>query len=248
MNQQNTNTPLRILQTSFWPDDEKPVVQDTHYLASQSDLIEKSIVPPDFFNFRGRVRVCGVGWYGKKKPSQHKFPKGVQHIHVEKRAGGLWLAMIRHEPNKPPYIPHGKKMPAPQQRPRMHARPDDAVPCEDHKQSGSLIGSGVHQRDEDAYTVSFSGSKEQLIASGLVTATMFPDGMTAAGKERTKKRSPRNSPVSWLVTKDEGDTWMVYFYNSITHDNAMLYVREAYLNAVSRGMARRSRKDDDDDD
>lgn len=117
---------------------------------------------------------------------------------------------------------------------------------EDHARRGSKIGTGIFGfADESTLTVAFSGRKEQLIATGLVTAAMFPEGMTAGGKERMEKRSPRNAETAWRVCK-YGDEFLVYFY--VPRDNGMMDVRNAYLAAELRSLARRSQRGDDVDD
>ena len=81
---------VRILSTRLCPNDAEPQWQDTEYMASQSGLIENGIVPPDFFNFKGPLRHCSRGWYGKKITSKYSFPDGVLHIMVQRKAG-QWM-------------------------------------------------------------------------------------------------------------------------------------------------------------
>lgn len=118
---------------------------------------------------------------------------------------------------------------------------------EDHARRGSKIGTGVFGfADESTLTVAFSGRKEQLIATGLVTAAMFPEGRTAGGKERVEKKSPRNAETAWHVYK-YGDGFRVYFYY-VPRDIGMMGVRNAYIAAELRYLARRLREGNDVED
>lgn len=243
MNQQNTSISLRVLETRFWPNDDEPKFQVTGYLASQSDLIEKGIVPPDFFNFRGRERRCHASWYGKKIPSKHVFPEDVRSIRIKKRAGGLWFAEIWHVLNKPPYIPPGEEMPQPEPA-RQPTRKESryGINADDTSHAAPRIGTGVWELN-DFFGVAYRGTQEQLIGAGLATAAMFPKGKTPTGRPRSEKRCWKGEKVHWLVSQETDGTFTVRYYNVLP-----VLEMEDYSNLLKSIWSARRRDDDEDNE
>lgn len=189
----------------------------TTYCGTQSQIIAAGIVPPDFFNFRGPTRACSREWYGKRTPSVHTFPTGVNHIRTERRRNGLWWVRIQHL-DATPYLPPGETWQRPDPKPERSAV-DDLKRVQDFYRfhtdtytASPHIGTGcVHVTKDNTFTVSFSGTREQLINTGVATAAMFPAGTTPTGRARTYKRSGKRSPMAWHVSQ-YGDRWHVFFY------------------------------------
>lgn len=175
----------------------------TTYCGTQSEIIAARIVPPDFFNFRGPCRTCSRDWWGKKTPSEHPFPAGVSHISARK-VGGVWHVGITHETDAPPFVPPGETWQRPEPKPEPSAVDDlkrvqnfyRFHRLDDTDRASPRIGTGcVHVTQNNTFTVSFSGTREQLINTGVATAAMFPAGTTPTGRARTYK--DRESARRW---------------------------------------------------
>lgn len=196
---------------------------ETTYKGTQAELIEARIVPPDFFNFHGPSRACSRKWYGKRIPSVHAFPDGVEHIRAERRRG-LWLVEIWHNRDAPPYVPPGETWQRPEPKPKPGV--EDELErlkrlhdfyrfhrLDDTGTASPRIGTGCTPRvNENMFTVTFSGTQEQLVNSGIATPAMFPVGVTPTGRPRDSKKSGKRSPMSWRVDRD-GGLWRVRFYD-----------------------------------
>lgn len=191
----------------------------TDYLGTQPGLIEAGIVPPDFFNFRGPTRKCSREWYGKRKPTVYAYPDGVDQIWVKKK-GKLWLASISHAPDSPPFVPPGETWQRSEPEPEPSPEATQAYmryayrfhTLNDTLSAAPYIGTGCRAQRDNTFTVVFSGTREQLINSGVATAAMFPEGTTPTGRVRRDKRSGKRSPMPWYVNQD-GDRWHVCFYD-----------------------------------
>ncbi len=116
--------------------------------------------------------------------------------------------------------------------------------------AGPHIATGIWECDEHFF-IAYRGIKEKLIAAGLATAAMFPEGKTPTGRPRTNKHSKKSAPVSWSVRLEPDHTYTVYYYEALAteaeHELFTLW-GETCLAQRIRNAERRLRKQEDDND
>lgn len=120
----------------------------------------------------------------------------------------------------------------------------------DEDYTGPHIATAVWIDDEHS-VIAYRGIKEKLIAAGLATAAMFPEGKTPTGRPRTKKLSGKSAAVSWCVSLEKDHTYTAYYYGALaTESEHELFTQwgETCLAQRIRNAEDRLRKQEEDDE